>query len=489
MRLSAFTRRGGLLGHRFEQAASWPGFTRLGDQLWGIVAKAKLPPLLWVPAATDGTLTPHMAHWFTAAFVVAVATHLALQLWLSTRQVREVESKRDTVPGAFAAAVTAEEHRKAADYTVARQRLGRLEMLADALVLLGMTLGGGLAVVATQVERLGPHGSLRHGVALMVCVVLLLGALGLPFSLWRTFVLEERFGFNRTTVATWVADLVKALVLGGLLGGIVVAVVLWVMQTAGPRWWLVAWAVWMTFSLVLLWAWPRWIATLFNRFVPLQDAGLRARIDALLARCGFHARDVYVMDGSRRSAHGNAYFTGLGREKRIVFFDTLLQSLSPVQVEAVLAHELAHFKLRHVPQRLVVSGLVSLAGFALLGWLAQQPWFYDALGVTQPSDAAALLLFMMVLPAFTWVFTPLAAAWSRKHEYEADAFAARHSDGPELARALVNMYRENASPLTPDPLHSAFYDSHPPPVARIARLAPGLGPGPSPAARTSGIAT
>jgi STE24 endopeptidase len=222
----------------------------------------------------------------------------------------------------------------------------------------------------------------------------------------------------------------------------------------------------------LLWAWPRWIAGLFNRFTPLQDATLRERIDALLARCDFHARDVYVMDGSRRSAHGNAYFTGLGREKRIVFFDTLVTSLSPVQVEAVLAHELAHFKLRHIPQRLLVSGATTLAGFALLGWIAQQPWFYTSLGVSTPSNSAALLLFVLVLPVFTWVFAPLAAAWSRKHEFEADAFAAQYSNGPELARALVNMYRDNAATLTPDPLHSAFYDSHPPPVERIARLVP-----------------
>jgi STE24 endopeptidase len=257
------------------------------------------------------------------------------------------------------------------------------------------------------------------------------------------------------------------------------------MAAAGRHWWLVAWAAWMTFSLVLLWAWPRWIAGLFNKFSPLQDAALRERIDALLARVGFHASDVYVMDGSRRSAHGNAYFTGLGREKRIVFFDTLLESLSAIQVEAVLAHELAHFKLRHIPQRLVVSAVTTFAGFALLGWLARQGWFYAGLGVPLPGDSAALLLFVLVLPTFTWVLTPLAAAWSRKHEFEADAFAARYSDGPELARALVSMYRENASTLTPDPVHSAFYDSHPPPVTRIARLAPGSMPG---AATVTGVA-
>lgn len=413
-----------------------------------------------------------MAHWFTIAFVAALAAHLALQLWLSTRQVHRVVAERNEVPESFAGAVSLAEHQKAADYTVARQRFGRVELLYDAGILLGLTIGGGLQATADVVHawRLSPPWD---GVAHVLLVMLVLAALSLPCSLWRTFVLEERFGFNRTSVRTFVVDLVKGLLLGGLLGLAVVATILWVMDAAGRLWWLVAWAAWMSFSLVLLWAWPRWIAGLFNRFTPLQDAALRERIDALLARCDFHARDVYVMDGSRRSAHGNAYFTGLGREKRIVFFDTLLTSLSPVQVEAVLAHELAHFKLRHIPQRLIVSGATALAGFALLGWLARQGWFYQSLGVAEASDSAALLLFMLGLPVFTWIFTPLASAWSRKHEFEADAFAARYSNGPELARALVSMYRDNASTLTPDPLHSAFYDSHPPPVARIARLSQG----------------
>lgn len=413
-----------------------------------------------------------MEHWFTIGFVTALAAHLVLQLWLSSRQVRQVVARRDEVPASFADAVSLVEHQKAADYTVARQRFGRVEILYDALILLGLTLGGGLQAAADTVSA-WQLAAPWDGVAHVLLVMLVLAVLGLPCSLWRTFVLEQRFGFNRTTVRTFVVDLVKGLVLGGVLGLAVVATLLWVMDAAGRLWWLVAWATWMSFSLVLLWAWPRWIAGLFNRFTPLQDTALRERIDALLARCNFHARDVYVMDGSRRSAHGNAYFTGLGREKRIVFFDTLLTSLSPVQVEAVLAHELAHFKLRHIPQRLVVSGAASLAGFALLGWLARQDWFYQSLGVAEASDSAALLLFMLGLPVFTWIFTPLASAWSRKHEFEADAFAAQYSDGPELARALVSMYRDNASTLTPDPLHSAFYDSHPPPVARIARLVPG----------------
>ena len=415
-------------------------------------------------------------HWFTAAFLAALVAHLAVQLWLSQRQIRRVLAQRDTVPPAFTHAVSLDDHRKAAEYTAARQRLGQLESLFDAAVLVLLTLGGGIDWFGRLAAKLALGSSVAGGTVHVLSVLLALGLISLPFSLYRTFVLEQRFGFNRTTPATFAGDLLKGVALGGVLGGTIVAAILWTMSVAGQRWWLVAWAVWLGFSLLLLWAWPRWIAGLFNKFSPLQDAALRQRIDALLARCDFHARDVYVMDGSKRSAHGNAYFTGLGREKRIVFFDTLLQSLTPIQVEAVLAHELAHFKLRHIPQRLIVNALTTFAGFALLGWLAQQGWFYASLGVDAAGDSAALLLFVLALPVFTWVLTPLAAAWSRKHEFEADAFAARFSDGPELARALVSMYRENASTLTPDPLHSAFYDSHPPPVTRIARLAPGLAP-------------
>lgn len=411
-----------------------------------------------------------MPHWMTNAFLAALAMHVFVQVWLSHRQTRHVASHRHEVPPAFAAAVSAAEHLKAADYTVARQRFGRLELIYNAVMLLVLTLGGGIAAlgqIATAIAGSNPIGA---GTLHVLLVLLAMSLATLPFSVWRTFVLEARFGFNRTTAAVFVADLLKAAALGALLGGGIVALVLWTMQASGTRWWLVAWAVWMAISLLLLWAWPRWIAGFFNKFTPLTDAALRERIDALLARCDFHARDVYVMDGSKRSAHGNAYFTGLGREKRIVFYDTLLQSLSPVQVEAVLAHELAHFKLKHIPQRLLVSAATSLAGFALLGWLAAQDWFYAALGVDQPSSSAALLLFILVLPAFTWILTPLGAAWSRRHEFQADAFAARFSDGPELGRALVSLYRENASTLTPDPWHSAFYDSHPPPVVRISRL-------------------
>ncbi len=417
---------------------------------------------------------PTMTHWLTIAFIAGALAHLAVQFWLSLRQSGHVATHREQVPAAFAGTVSAEEHAKAADYTVARQRFGRVEILFDTVLLFLMTLGGGIAALGQFAARLASDSPVLAGTIHVLLALLTVSLASLPFSAWRTFVLESRFGFNRTTPALFVADLLKSAGLAAALGGAIVALVLWTMSTTGPHWWLVAWAVWMTFSLLLLWAWPRWIAGIFNKFTPLEDAALRTRIDALLERCGFHASAVYVMDGSTRSAHGNAYFTGLGREKRIVFYDTLLQSLSPAQVESVLAHELAHFKLKHIPQRLLVSAVTTFAGFALLGWLSGTDWFYGALGVGQPSPSAALLLFVFALPAFTWLLTPLGAAWSRRHEFQADEFAARFSDGPELGRALVSLYRENASTLTPDPLHSAFYDSHPPPVVRIGRL---VGPG------------
>jgi len=410
-------------------------------------------------------------HIFTVAFLIAFAAHAVVQVWLAARQIRHVRMHRDRVPAEFAAAVSAADHGKAADYTVAKQKLAMVEILFDAAVILWLTLGGGIEAAGHWARSLG-LSPLWTGMAEILAVLVALTVLALPFGAYRTFVLEQRFGFNRTTVPVFVADLLKAWALGAVLGSGATLVVLWVMSSAGKRWWLLAWAVWLAFSLLVTWAWPRLIAPLFNKFSPLDDPGLRARIDALLGRCGFHASGIYVMDGSRRSAHGNAYFTGLGREKRIVFFDTLLTSLTPVQVESVLAHELAHFKLRHVPKRLAGGAAMSLAGFALLGWLSRQAWFFTALGVSQPSNADALLLFVFVVPAFAWLLSPLIAAWSRRHEFEADAFAAQHSDGAELARALVGMYKDNASTLTPDPLYSAFHDSHPPPAARIERLLP-----------------
>jgi STE24 endopeptidase len=374
------------------------------------------------------------------------------------------------VPAEFQGFVTPEEHARACQYSVARFPAAIAETVADALILLMLTLGGGIAMAGSVARDLAGGSAVLAGTAHVLGVLALVALASLPFSAYQTFVLEERFGFNRTTWTTFAADLIKSTLLGAVLGGALVATLLWIMGRAGERWWLLAWLAWLAFSLILTWAWPRWLAPLFNQFKPLEDPQLRARIEALLVRCGFQSSGVFVMDGSRRSAHGNAYFTGLGRQKRIVFFDTLLSSLNPGQVESVLAHELGHFRLRHVPQRLVLSAAVSLAGFALLGWLAQQSWFYVGLGVPQPSNAAALLLFVFVVPVFTFLGGPLLAAWSRRHEYEADEFAAAHSDGHDLADALVRLYRDNATALDPDPLYARFFDSHPAPVDRIRRL-------------------
>lgn len=408
-------------------------------------------------------------HAFTLLFLVALVSHAAVQLWLARRQIRFVDAHAGTVPAGFATVISPADHAKAAAYTVAKQRLGMIETVYEVLIALGLTVGGGIALVGAWSAQ-ATTTPLLSGTLHVLGVFAAMAVLGLPFSVYRTFVQEQRFGFNRTRPAVFVVDLVKGWALGLVLGAAAAAGVLWIMATAGDGWWVVGWVAWLSFSLLVTWAWPRLIAPIFNKFSPLDDTELRRRIDALLARCDFHAKAVFVMDGSRRSSHGNAYFTGFGREKRIVFFDTLLTSLTPVQIESVLAHELAHFKLRHIPQRLVMGALMSLAGFALLGWLADQQWFYAALGVPVRSDAAALLLFLLVVPAFTWVASPLLAAWSRRHEYQADAFAAQHSDGRALADALVTMYKDNASTLTPDPLHSAFHDSHPPPADRIQRL-------------------
>jgi len=408
-------------------------------------------------------------HPFTLAFIAALTCHLVVRIWLAQRQIAHVAAHRGAIPEGFGSAITPAEHAKAADYTVARQKVGMLEAAYDTVLLLAMTLGGGIALLGDWAGAVAPRG-IATGTLHVLATFAILAVLGLPFGIYRTFRLEGRFGFNRTTPATFVADQLKGWALGLVLGGAVTALVLWIMASAGSLWWAVAWIAWLAVTLTVTWAWPRVIAPLFNRFSPLEDDALRARIDALLERCDFRAKAVYVMDGSRRSSHGNAYFTGLGREKRIVFFDTLLSRLGPAQIESVLAHELAHFKLRHIPQRLVVGAASSLAGFALLGWLSRQDWFYSSLGVPEASNAAALLLFLLVTSEFTWVLAPALAAWSRHHEFQADAFAARHSDGISLADALVTLYKDNATTLTPDPVYSAFHDSHPPPAVRISKL-------------------
>ncbi|HEX5340345.1 MAG TPA: M48 family metallopeptidase [Gammaproteobacteria bacterium] len=402
-------------------------------------------------------------------FLAALLTSSTLRAWLAWRQMRHVHANRTSVPAAFVSGIELAAHRKAADYTVAKTRLGVLNLCLDLVLALAWTLGGGLAALDAFWRPVTP-GPLTTGVAVIASYALIGGVIGLPLGIWSTFVTEARFGFNRTRVSTFVLDIVKLLLLAVILGAPLLFAVLWLMQESGGLWWLYVWLLWMGFSLALTWAWPVFIAPLFNRFSPLEDAALKQRIETLLARCGFTSRGVFVMDGSSRSAHGNAYFTGFGNNKRIVFFDTLMEKLSPEEIEAVLAHELGHFRLRHVLQRLLVTALLSLAGLALLGWLAANPWFYAGLGVTQASPYMALLLFMLSLPPFLFLLEPITSAWSRRHEFQADAYATRQTDAAALIRALVKLYRDNASTLTPDPLHSLFYDSHPPASARIARL-------------------
>ena len=414
---------------------------------------------------------------FTVAFVVALSLTLAIRLWLAARQIAHVRAHRDATPAAFAARVDAAAHRKAADYTVAKQRLGMLESAVDAAVLLAFTLGGGIARLFQATEALGVAPIVRD-VLLLGGVALIGGAFALPFSWWRTFRIEERFGFNRTTLAIWLADLVKGLAVGAALGLPLAFLVLWLMRGAGAYWWLAVWVAWIAFQLLVLVLYPTVIAPLFNRFSPMPAGAARERIERLLARCGFRASGLFVMDGSKRSGHGNAYFTGFGRARRVVFFDTLLARLAPEEIEAVLAHELGHFRLRHVVKRVIWSAVLSLVLLALLAWLARAPWFYAGLGIPAADVATAmarpgvaLALFMLALPVFTFVLAPISSAYSRRHEFEADAFAAEHASAGALVAALIKLYEDNAATLTPDPIHSAFYDSHPPAAVRVARLA------------------
>lgn len=409
---------------------------------------------------------------FSYLFVAALAATLCLKFWLATRQVRHVASHRDAVPAEFADRVPLVAHRRAADYTIARVRLGLIEVVLGTAVLIGFTLLGGLQWLHENVVSQLPDAPFLRQLLLLVLFVLISSLLELPLSWYRQFRLEERFGFNRMTLRLWIADIAKGTIVSAVLGLPLAAAVLWLMLRAGEDWWLWAWVVWMTFNVFVLILYPTVIAPLFNRFEPLADGPVRRRVEALLRRCGFASKGLFVMDGSRRSAHGNAYFTGLGRAKRIVFFDTLLSRLSGEEVEAVLAHELGHFKRRHVTKRVVASFALSLAGLWLLGQLALQPWFYQGLGVTvsQDREALALILFFLALPSFTFALLPLGSLLSRRHEFEADAFAASQASAQDLVSALVKLYEDNASTLTPDPLHSAFYDSHPPATQRIGRL-------------------
>ena len=406
---------------------------------------------------------------FSLIFVAALLLSTGLRLWLDLRHLRHVAAHRDQVPADFFGRIELVDHRKAADYTTAKLRLGFFETLVDTVMLILLTLGGLLALIDGGLREWLGAGH-PQGLALFATVGLIGFILGLPASLYRSFVLEERFGFNKLTWKLWLADLAKGAALTVAIGGPLLYAVLWLMDAMGRHWWLYVWLLWLGTNLLILFLYPTVIAPLFNKFTPLEDTSLRQRIEALLTRCGFSSSGLFVMDGSKRSAHGNAYFTGFGRAKRIVFFDTLLEKLAPQEIEAVLAHELGHIRHKHVVKRIALMGAMSLAFLWLLGLLIGQPWFYEGLGVGAGSTAMGLMLFTMVLPVFLFPLAPLTSALSRRHEYEADAYAAQQTAAADLIAALVKLYRDNAATLTPDPLHSLFHDSHPPASQRIARL-------------------
>ena len=407
---------------------------------------------------------------FSLLFLACLVCASGVRLWLAGRQIAHVLSHRNAVPGEFADAIGLDAHQRAADYTAARVALGRWSTLAGVALLLLLTVGGGIQAIHDAWAAWLTPGSLAHGVALIASVAVLSWAVDLPFDIYKTFGIEARFGFNRMTPTLFVADLARQAALAMALGLPILTGLLWIIGVAGAQWWLYAWACWWSLNLILMVVWPTFIAPLFNRFQPMAEGEMKARIEGLLSRCGFRSSGLFVMDGSRRSAHGNAYFTGLGAAKRIVFFDTLLDKLQPAEVEAVLAHELGHFRHHHVVKRLVLLGAASLALFALLGWLVEQDWFFRGLGVQSRDTATALILFMEVLPIFLFPLGPLMSLWSRRHEFEADCYAAGQTSARDLISALVKLYRDNASTLTPDPLYSSFHDSHPPAAVRVAHL-------------------
>ena len=406
---------------------------------------------------------------FSIVFLAALAIATVTRLWLARRHIRHVRARRTDVPAEFADEIGLAAHQKAADYTCAKTGFAMVEAVAGAAIVLVLTLGGGLQWLH-DVSAGWLADDIARGLLLLTLTGVAVTLADLPFDLYRTFVIEQRFGFNKMTPWLFVADLAKSLLVGALLVLPLVAVILWLVRELGVYWWIYAWAVTVLYGIFTQFAAPTLIAPLFNKFSPLQDPELKERVERMLARCGFKVKALLVMDGSRRSAHGNAYFTGFGTSKRIVFFDTLLTQLKPAEVEAVLAHELGHFKLRHVAKRMAWSSIVSFGFFWLLSFLMTENWFFSGLGVASPSSAMALVLFMCALPPFTFLLQPLGAAYSRKHEFEADRYASSNASATELVSALVKLYRDNAATLTPDPLHSAFYDSHPPALARIARL-------------------
>ncbi len=409
-----------------------------------------------------------MTNTFSLVFLLALALMVALRRWLAQRQISHVLAYRAAVPEQFAGRLELQAHQKAADYTVTQTRFGRVSLAFEVVVLLSLTFAGGLQALhnfwASQLD------GLSYGVALIFSVMAISSVIDLPLSLYRQFVIEEKFGFNRMTIKLFFIDLLKQTALGLAIGTPVLIAVLWLMAQMGNLWWLYVWLFWCSFNLLILFIYPTWIAPIFNKFTPLNDAALKARIEALLARCGFASSGLFVMDGSKRSNHGNAYFTGFGKTKRIVFFDTLLSRLQPVEVEAVLAHELGHFKHRHVVKRIILLFTMSLAFLAALGQLMNADWFFSGLGVSAQNTALALILFFLVVPVFTFPLTPLMSILSRRHEFEADRYAAQHASADDLVKALVKLYEDNAATLTPDPLHSLFYDSHPPAALRVERL-------------------
>ena len=405
---------------------------------------------------------------FTLFFLLAFALTLAARLWLKLRHIRFIAAHRNAVPADFATRIPLAAHQKAADYTVDRNKTVIFTTILDASLLLILTLGGGLAWLHDfWAARLD---GLAYGLAMIFSLMLLSGMLDLPVLLYRQFVIEARYGFNRMTLGLFFADLAKQTLLGIAIGAPLILAVLWLMGAMGPNWWLYVWVFWSAFNLLAMFVYPTWIAPLFNKFSPLEDGEMKSRIEALLNRCGFRSSGLFVMDGSKRSNHGNAYFTGFGNNKRIVFFDTLLSRLSPPEIEAVLAHELGHFRKKHVVKHIIVMFASSLVLLWLLGQLIDAPWFFHGLGVPAQNTTLALILFFLVMPIFTFPFSPLTSYLSRKHEFEADAYAAEHTAAADLGRALVKLYEDNASTLTPDPIHSMFYDSHPPAAQRIARL-------------------
>jgi len=413
----------------------------------------------------------------TSLFAAAIVAGFMLTAWLALRQMRHVAAHRGAVPAAFAHKVSLEAHQKAADYTLARGGFGLVSLAFGTVVLLAWTLLGGLdALNATVRDAIAPRwGGMAYQLALLAAVAVVGAVVEMPLEAWSTFRIEQRFGFNRMTWKTYLVDLAKGTAVAAVIGLPLAALVLWLMGAAGTWWWLWAWVAWTGFQLLMMLLYPTVIAPLFNKFQPLADESLAARVKALMQRCGFAAKGLFVMDGSKRSAHSNAYFTGLGAAKRVVFYDTLLARLAPGEVEAVLAHELGHFKLKHVPKLMLGMFAGSLAVLALLGWLAQQQWFYTGLGVTPnlpgtPNDALALLLLMLALPSFGFLVTPVVSALSRKHEFEADAYACAQANGRDLAQALVKLQEDNASTLTPDPLYARFYYSHPPTLERLAAM-------------------